>query len=105
VLFLITKLPEGVPSQAGFSVPVSAFRHAVDRNRIKRLVREAWRLQKQHLSLVLQENQLQLAVFVVYTGKKIPSFETVRNKISVILNRLIAELPTAEKQSGSLPSK
>lgn len=76
----------------GFGVSSRNFPHATDRNRIKRLGREAYRLQQQSLQENLREKQRQIAVFFIYTGKKIPSFDTVHDKISVILNRLIAEI-------------
>ena len=40
------QLPQEVPFQAAFSVGKKRFRRAVDRNRIKRLMREAWRVEK-----------------------------------------------------------
>lgn len=46
VRYMDTPLPEAVPCQAMVSVSKRAFKRAVDRNRIKRLMREAWRLQK-----------------------------------------------------------
>ena len=45
-----TALPHDVPFQAAFSVGKKRFRRAVDRNRIKRLLREAWRLEKSRLA-------------------------------------------------------
>ena len=41
-----TELSHEVPFQAAFSVGKKRFRRAVDRNRIKRLMREAWRVEK-----------------------------------------------------------
>lgn len=67
------------------------FRRAVDRNRIKRLSREAYRLQKQTLYSLLAELRQQWAVFFVFTGTKIPAFEQVYDKFSVILERLQKE--------------
>ena len=95
VLFQVRPGEDSPPVQAAFSVPVAGFRLAVERNRIKRLTREAWRLQKQALYAELEARELRLLVFLVYTGKKIPAFQTVRDKISVVLNRLISELPSA----------
>ncbi|HWV69017.1 ribonuclease P protein component, partial [Chitinophaga sp.] len=59
-----------------------------DRNRIKRLGREAWRLQKEELYNHLRSESRQLAVFLIYTDKKIADFSTLKDKISVILKKL-----------------
>ncbi|MFD2889290.1 ribonuclease P protein component [Chitinophaga cymbidii] len=79
------------PVQAGFSVSSRKFPRAVDRNRIKRLGRECYRLQKHQLYEALQADPTQLAVFFIYTDKKIPDFPTLRDKFSVILKRLVKE--------------
>jgi len=92
---MYTSLPGASAVQAGFSVPLSQFSRATDRNRIKRVTREAWRLNKKVLFDELLERKLQMAVFFVFTAKKIIPFETIQGKISVVLNRLITELPAA----------
>jgi RNase P protein component len=76
------------PVQVGFSAGSRHFPRAVDRNRVKRLGREAWRLQKQPLHDHLRQQSRQIAVFLIYTDKKIAPFTTLHRKISVILERL-----------------
>ncbi|HLX67247.1 MAG TPA: ribonuclease P protein component [Puia sp.] len=80
------------PLQAGFGVSSRNFSKAVDRNRIKRLSREAFRLQKQPLFQRLKEKGLCLAVFFIYTGKDLPDYATVTHKIGVALQKLIKEI-------------
>jgi ribonuclease P protein component len=65
------------------------FKKAVDRNRIKRLTREAYRLQKNELQQRLLETEKQLNVFFIYTGKEMPNYLLVKEKTAQILNRLI----------------
>jgi ribonuclease P protein component len=80
------------PVQAGFTASTKRFPHAVDRNRVKRLTRECWRLQKQEFYNVLQQDSRQLLVFFIYTDKKIAPYATLHHKISVILKKLEKEL-------------
>lgn len=76
--------------QAGFGASGRNFKKAVDRNRIRRLTREAYRLQKQTLNDKLKENNLHLAVFFIYTGKDVPVYTQVYEKMGIILQRLMA---------------
>jgi ribonuclease P protein component len=74
--------------QAGFTVSTRYFKKAVDRNRIKRLMRESYRLQKLSLKNKLEITNKNLAVFFIYTGNEIPQFTEVYQKIGGALGRL-----------------
>ena len=92
VYFIVNKeLPiQKVESGLKFGTGVSAknFKKAVDRNRIKRLTREAWRLQKNEISKKAKETQRQLNVFFIYTGRELPDFKTVKEKVAIALKKL-----------------
>lgn len=74
--------------QAGFTVSTRNFKKSVDRNRIKRLMRESYRLQKNNLQTALEENQKNIAVFFIYLGNKLPEYEEVFEKIGGALLRV-----------------
>ena len=84
--------------QFGVGVSAKNFKKAVDRNRIKRLTREAWRLQKNELSEKIKATQKQLNVFFIYTGKELPDFTTVKDKVAVALKKL------ADKIDENIPA-
>jgi ribonuclease P protein component len=75
--------------KAGVSVSSRNFKKAVDRNRIKRLLREAYRLNKAGLVEHANATGQQLAFFIIYTDKVLPEFEPVNGKMQLILNKLI----------------
>jgi ribonuclease P protein component len=88
---------EAFPSRAGFSAPKKKFGHAKDRNRIKRLMREAWRLQKPALLPAIPAGK-QLHVFILFTDKSLPDYQIVLAAIGKGINHLkkaLANVPPA----------
>lgn len=72
----------------GAGAGTKSFKKAVDRNRIKRLVREAWRLQKNPLKEKLLQEKRGLHVFLIYTDKDLPGYEQVFVSVKNILEKL-----------------
>jgi ribonuclease P protein component len=74
--------------QAGVSASKKNFRKAVDRNRVKRILREAYRLQKLELKERIKSNPKSLDLFIIYTGKTIPVYSEVFEKLKPVLQKL-----------------
>ena len=91
IIWLETKLPvTDYPAQVCISVPSKYVRKAVNRNKIKRHLREAYRLNKHLFYEVLQKGDVQIALMIIYVGKKDfePSF--IRHKLAESLQFLIS---------------
>jgi ribonuclease P protein component len=76
-----------LPLQFGVGVSNKNFKRAVDRNRIKRLVREAYRLQKNTLQQKVKEKKGQFNIFIIYTGKNMPEYKDVFVNMNKILEK------------------
>lgn len=81
LVYLYTPLAVTYPVQAGFSVPKRFFKHAVERNRVKRLLREAWRHQKAAVYEKLKARQTQAAIMWIYRGKQLPDLKTTTQAV------------------------
>jgi ribonuclease P protein component len=81
-------IPGNVAMQIMVTVSKKRFPHAVDRNAIKRKMREAVRLHKSELLQVLAGQKKQCAVCLMYTGKGIETYSQMESKILLILRRL-----------------
>jgi ribonuclease P protein component len=84
-----TASPE--PLERGVQVLVAApkkhFRRAVTRNRIKRLLREAWRLERGALPAQWLEAQQPKLLGLIYSGPADPSLADLRATLRSLLDR------------------
>jgi len=83
----------GPSAQVGVTASKRYFKKAVDRNRLKRLLREAYRLQKTELAEALKQSNTKANLFFMYTDKTIVSFDVVKAAMSHCLKRLQQKLP------------
>ena len=74
--------------KVGVSASSRNFKKAVTRNRIKRLLRESYRLQKTSLQQQLLKNHRLLELFIIYTGKDVPVYQELFDKMTAIIRRL-----------------
>ena len=78
--------------KAGVGVNTRNFKKAVHRNRIKRLLREAYRLNKLPLHTYLLQGEKQVVVFFLYIDKMLPKKNLLQNKMPFIIRELIKRL-------------
>ena len=70
--------------KTAFAVSKRNFKRAVDRNRVKRMVREAYRLEKSSLT----ENSARYLILFIYTGKNLPTLNELRLQMVKLLKQL-----------------
>ena len=80
------------PAKVLFTASKRHFKKAVDRNRIKRLVRESYRKNKARLYDELNGKGMKLVIGIIYTGRELPSYSETEKKIITIIHRLTVEL-------------
>jgi ribonuclease P protein component len=95
VVYLIAPKKDLEFASVMVSVPKKRFKRAVKRNRLKRLMREAYRLNKQPLVALLKENDLQLHVAFNYVSDDELDFVAVEKKMKVALQRLMDKIAPA----------
>jgi ribonuclease P protein component len=88
VLFHEVEIEHKFPVLVLVSVSKRNFKNAVDRNRIKRLVREAYRKNKEIIYKERKSQKSLLLLGLIFTGKTIPEYAEIEQKIILILHRL-----------------
>ena len=80
------------PVQVGVGVSARNFKKAVDRNTIKRRMREAYRLHKLPLHEYLMAEQKSVTVFILWIDKQLPTTSALQDLMPVVLEKLIKQL-------------
>lgn len=75
-------------TQVMIVAPKRKFHHAVDRNRVRRLTRECYRLRKHALYDFLQQHGLTLVFSMVYIHNEIMSYDQLGHKMDKLLAAL-----------------
>ena len=84
------------PVKVLISVPKKYLRHATDRNRMKRLLREAYRRKKQLLIKNLNLSDYEYTVALIFTRKQLVEFNVIEN----VIDRILQQILDGEKSSN-----
>jgi ribonuclease P protein component len=93
VSWLIINEPQLFPAQVLFAVSKKRYKRAVDRNLIKRRIRESYRLHKQQYLYSLCTDRDKKIVFSIgYIGKEIAPYDFIEKKMLKLLNQLSEQI-------------
>ncbi|MDD3078778.1 MAG: ribonuclease P protein component [Paludibacter sp.] len=83
---------ENIPVKVLFSVPKRKFKRAVKRNRIKRLMRESYRHNKEILQSLCIEKNISIDLAFNFIGDAEPDFKTIESKMISAMNKIAEKL-------------
>ena len=94
-MYIQTEHTSKYPAQVGVSVPKRNFKKAVDRNRIKRLLRETYRKQKQVVYNTIDKPYVYM---ISYIGKEKCTYDEIELKMNQLLKAFVAQIKTTKDE-------
>ena len=92
MLWVQSENADGSPLQFAVSVPKKNFKRAVDRNRLKRQMREAVRKNKMEIKNILTEKNKPCAMMFVFTGREKAEYKIIEEKIILVMQRFLLQI-------------
>ena len=102
IVWIKAAAPTAAPPQVLISVSKRTFKRAVDRNRLKRLIREAYRLNRYRLTEQPGGHEIAL-LGIIFTGKEKSPLTLVEKKLISAFHRLLGKTPEAAPASPPAP--
>lgn len=85
---------KNTPLKVGVTVPKRNFKSAVDRNKIKRLLREGYRLNKH---VIFNNIDKEFALLFLYLGKKMPDYAEIEKSMIEVLAKFYKKVNNEER--------
>ena len=92
LIWIEIALSSSAPAQLGISVPKKSFAKAVDRNKLKRRIRESYRKNKHSLYEILKKKNLSIALMIIYVAKEELPYQEIEKKMVVSLQKLTDQI-------------
>ncbi|WP_460500063.1 ribonuclease P protein component [Hymenobacter agri] len=102
LVYIKAAAPTSAPPQVLISVSKRAFKRAIDRNQLKRLIREAYRLNKYRLTEQPGGHEIAL-LGIIFTGKEKSPLALVEKKLISAFHRLLGTTPAVAPASPPAP--
>lgn len=87
------------------SVSKRRFKRAVKRNRVKRQIREAYRVNKHELLNVLAEKQCRLAIAFIYLSDQLVESAVIEDRVKTALARIAEKMAAQDADAAVTPLK
>lgn len=90
ILWLENNIDSPVVARMAVSVPARKVKKAADRNRIKRLVREGWRINKKNLYESEAFQNRSIDIILVYVSDRVYDYELINKSVIELIDKLIS---------------
>jgi len=88
IVYFVIREEDEFPTKVMVGVPKKRFKRAVKRNRLKRLIRESYRLNKHDLRNTLNEKKLQLHISFQYISDEELQFDYIEKRMVIALKKM-----------------